>query len=108
MRKIIAAGLAAITLTSALAPAMAFAQRHDHYRGGSNGAAVAAGLAGLAVGAAIANGGRGDYRGGYYYGPPRYAYEHYYGPRYYGPHRCATSQVWDPYVGGYVQRTRCW
>ena len=111
MRKIIAAGLAAVTLTSALGSAVtASAQdrwRHDHDRGG-NGAAVAAGLAGLAVGAALANGGRGDYRGGYYYGPPRYAYEHYYGPRYYGPHRCATSQIWDPYVGGYVQRTRCW
>ena len=116
MRKIISAGLAALTLTSALAPALtASAQdrdgwRHDHdrYRGGNGGAALAAGLAGLAVGAAIANGGRGDYRSGYYYGPPRYAYDYYYGPRYYGPHRCATSQIWDPYVGGYVQRTRCW
>lgn len=115
MRKLIVAGLAALTMTSALAPAVsASAQdRRDHRgdRHDSSGAALAAGLTGLAVGAAIANGGRGDYRDGYYYGPPRYAYQHYYGPRYSGygyRSHCRTTEVWDPYVGGYVERTRCW
>jgi len=75
MRKLITAGLAALTLTSALAPAVtASAQdRRDHRgdRHDSSGAALAAGPdPAWPVGAAIANGGRGDYRDGYYYGPP--------------------------------------
>ncbi len=113
MKRMITAGLAALTLASALAPAVtASAQdrRWDHDRGRDHdhaGAAVAAGIAGLAVGAALANSGRGEYRDGYYYGPPRYAYDYYYGPRYYGARHCRTTRYWDAYVGGYVERTRC-
>jgi hypothetical protein len=69
---------------------------------------VAAGVAGLAIGAALADSGRGRYVDGYYYGPPAYAYEYYYGPGYYGPRRCATRAIWDPYRGRYIDRTRCW
>ena len=112
MRKFITAGLAAVTLAGALAAGPASAQyRHrddDRGRDRDAGAAVAAGIAGLAVGAALANGGRGDYRDGYYYGPPRYAYDYYYGPRYDGRRHCETREVWDSYLGAYVERTRCW
>jgi len=93
MRKIIATGLAAATLLSGLAiGSTASAQyRHGYYHHGGGGAAVAAGIAGLAVGAAIA--GSHPYYGhyGYYYGP-----------------RCRVYTVWDPYYGGYVERRRCW
>ncbi len=80
---------------------------------------MAAGIAGLAVGAAIASGARGDYdadhgyyrgyyRDGYYYGPQAYAGNYYYGRGYDGPRRCRTRTVWDPYVDAYIERTRCW
>jgi len=55
-----------------------------------------AGLAGVAVGAALAS-------GPHYYGP----YGYYYGPAYrygYAPYGVcyATHRVWSPYAGGYV------
>ncbi len=111
MRKFLAASMAALTFAGALAAGPASAQYrrdYDRHRHGDAGAAVAAGIAGLAVGSALANSGRGSYSDGYYYGPSRYAYDYYYGPRYYGPRHCRTRQVWDPYVGGYVEQTRCW
>ncbi len=121
MRKIIAASMAALTLAASLSAGSAFAQHRDDRRRDrdNNGAAVAAGIAGLAVGAALAAGGRGDYdsehhyyrgysRGGYYYGPSAYAGDNYYGSGYAGPRRCRTRTVWDPYVGAYIERTRCW
>ena len=115
MRKFITAGLAAVTLAGAVgAGGSASAQYHRHYRHHDNsGAAVAAGVAGLAIGAAIASGNhdrgyydrgyydRGYYRGGYY--APGYGYGYDYSPR-----RCHTYSTWDPYYGGYVERTRCW
>ncbi len=76
--KIIAAGLAAATLVTGLSVATTssaeswrggHAYRYSHDRGGS---ALAAGIAGLALGAALAGG------SGSYYAAPRYAY----GPRY--------------------------
>ena len=113
MRKIIATGLAALTLASGLAAGPASAQDWRHgYRGHDHdndaGLAIGAGIAGLAVGAALANGGHGRYAEGYYYGPPAYAYNYYYGPSYYGPRHCRTRSVWDPYLGRYVDQTRCW
>jgi len=121
MRKLIAGGMAAVTIAASLAAGPASAQYRDrHYRHHDNsGAAVAAGIAGLAVGAALASGARGDYdydrhyyrgyyRDGYYYGPSSYAGSYYYGPGYDGPRRCRTRTVWDPYVGAYIERTRCW
>ncbi len=120
MRKFIAAGLAALTFAGAAGSGAAMAQprwrgherheRHERWRGrGHNsGAALAAGIAGLAIGAALADGGHGRYVDGYYYGPPRYAYRYYYGPGYDGARHCRTRWMWDPYVGDYVERTRCW
>jgi hypothetical protein len=106
MRKVLTAALAAITLGGAVcataAPAQAQHYGHGHYYGGGHyyghgynngGAAVAAGVVGLALGAAIASN-HGPYYGGYY-APGPYAYG--YGPAY---QTCVTTRwVWDPYYG---------
>ncbi len=99
MRKIIATGLAAATLLGGLSiGSTASAQYRSHYyHRGNAGAAVAAGIAGLAVGAALAD--RPYYGDGYYSRP--YGY-------YYGRPRCRTYTTWDPYAYAYVERTRCW
>ena len=115
MKKIIAAGLAALTMAAAIAPAVtASAQdrhdngdRHDGDRHDNNGGAVAAGIAGLAVGAALADSNRGSYRNGYYYGQPQYAYDYYYGPNYQGARHCHSSRYWDRDARGYSNRTWC-
>jgi hypothetical protein len=115
MRKIIAAGLTALTLVGSLSAGAASAQdwRRDGYgyryhHDNDAGAAIGAGIAGLALGAALADSGRGRYVDGYYYGPPAYAYDYYYGSDYYGPRHCSTRRMWDPYLGRYVDQTRCW
>ncbi len=104
MRKTLTAALAALTLGGAIsATAVTGAEARPgyyhggyyHHGGGRGGVALAAGVAGLAIGAALASD-HGYYRGyygpSYYYGPP--------GPYYYGPATCyATRWVWDPYVG---------
>lgn len=120
MRKALTAAMAALTfggiaLTAAL-PANAQPRgyyrdyRYDRHR--DRDSALAAGVVGLALGAAIAGNNRSDryYGGGYYdrgyYGPP---------PRYYGPppryRTCETNRwVWDPYIGRRVMvrdRYRC-
>lgn len=127
MRKTLAAALAAFTFAGAVATSADAGDRRRYHRDrDDDGAAIAAGIVGLALGAAIASGGRDRgyyydrgyygrpyYGGGYYdrryYGPPRYAY---YGPPrgYYRPyHRsCRTVSRWDPYYGGYVRVRRCW
>lgn len=120
MRKFITAGLTALTLAGGLGAASANAQewRGGHRHDGS-GAAVAAGIAGLAIGAALASDhdrsygydrhyDRGYYRDGYDYGPPARAYGYYGGRGYYDRPRCVTRTVWDPYWGEYTQRTQCW
>jgi hypothetical protein len=110
MKKVLTAALAALTLGGAVATAAAPADARPydgHYYGGGHyyrhdngGAAVAAGVVGLALGAALASNAHPYYydRGYYdrgYYGPA------YYGPGYYAPYRvCETTRwVWDPYVG---------
>lgn len=127
MRKTIAAALAALTFTGALATAAeAHDRRYRHRHDNDDGAAIAAGIAGLAIGAALASNGRdrgyyndryydrGYYGRGYYYddrryyrdrryySPPRYSYYRHRGPR------CDTVRRWDPYYGGYVRIRRCW
>jgi hypothetical protein len=126
MRKTLSVALAALTLAGgALSAGSADARDHRYYDGryhhrdhDDNGAAIVAGIAGLAIGAALANGGHdryydnGYYRRGYYdrgyydrryYGPPAYAYGYGYAPR-----RCRTTTFWDPYADAYVRRTNCW
>jgi hypothetical protein len=120
MRKFVSAALAAVTVAGTIASAgAATAQPYHHgyygggyWRGGhhyyrdNTGAEVAAGIAGLAIGAAIAGGGhervyydRGYYAPGYYYSP-------YYGPPAYRD--CRGVEVWDPYIGRWIHRTQCW
>jgi hypothetical protein len=104
MRKALTAALAAITLGGAVcataAPAEAQHYRGGyghyyggHYRHGDGGAAVAAGVVGLALGAALASN-HGYYDRGYYGGPAYYDYGY---PAY---RTCETTRwVWDPYIG---------
>ena len=77
---------------------------HGYYggRGYGGGALLGAGIAGLAVGAALASP-RYGYGHGYGYGyRPRY-YD--YGPGYYDYGTCLVRRsVWDPYYGGYIVR----
>ena len=104
MRKTLTAALAALTLGGALsatavtgAEARPYGGYHGgYYHRGGGGAAVVAGVAGLAIGAALA--GNHHYYGyGYGYGYPG----PYYGPApyYYGGTCFTTRWVWDPYVG---------
>ena len=109
MRKLLTAGLAALTLGGSVLATTAPAQAapfhgfnggfHNGYRGGFRGRGIgpggvlAAGVIGLALGAAISHP---------YYGPGPYAYGP--GPYYGDPYEAcyAPRQIWDPYVGHYV------
>ena len=103
MKKFVSAALATLAVvgsTVAAVPAQAhpFGGAGWHGAGwhgggwGGGGGALVAGIAGLAVGAAIADHGRPYYRGpGYYYGGPG----------------CWTQSRWDPYFGGYVPVRVC-
>jgi hypothetical protein len=118
MRKFMASALAAVTAAGAIAatatPAAAaphyYYRHHDrhHGHGDAAAAAVVAGIAGLAIGAALSDGdhdrgrsysSRGYYDRGYYSGygyDPRY--DSYYDYR--RPYRMCTmrERVWDPYI----------
>lgn len=112
MRKVLTAALAAITLGGAICATAAPAEARPHgghyyhgghYRHGNAGAAVAAGVVGLALGAALASNGHSYYDRGYYD-------RGYYAPGYYGPgygyRTCeSTRWVWDPYIGRRVPVT---
>ncbi len=121
MKKILTGALAALTAASALAISAAPASARDwDDRGGwgwrhdnDGGAAVAAGIAGLAIGAAIA--GDHPYYGGYYgYAPAPVYYDapppaYYVGPSYYGYYgRCHAQWRWDPYWRRYVRVRACY
>lgn len=131
MRKIITAGMAALTLGASLAatatPAAAESwhdggshqwrgDRGDHrdydrryYRGNNNstGAAIAGGIVGLALGAALSSHNNGSYSNHTYYSRPYYGgSRYYYGNGYYegGGYAVCTGrrEIWDPYIGGYI------
>ena len=133
MRKVLTGALALAFVGSTLAASAAQADDRRRYRGDDHTDAVIAGIAGLAIGAAIGSSSRGSryydgryYDRGYYYGGsyrPGYSYGHApygygYGPRY-GYYdrpyayrsrhyqRCRTTVRFDPYYGRYVERTRC-
>ena len=108
MRKLITAGLAALTLGGSLAATagLAAAEPHGSHGGGWHGGGfrhrdddddwgwgLGAGLAGFALGTALAD------RPYYYdYGPGYYYDDGYYGT-------CVGHRrVWDPYVGHYIIR----
>jgi hypothetical protein len=117
MKKSLAAAMAAITFGGALAAAAAPAQArpYDHGYGGYDygrhydnhrgsdaaGAAIVAGIAGLAIGAALSNGNGHSYaynNDGYY---PRRDYGYYdYGYARPAYQVCESRRwVWDPYIG---------
>ena len=96
MRKALTAALAALTLGGAITATAATTAEarpfygHGYYGHRGNGAGLAvAGIAGLAIGAAIAS--PHYYGGPYAYGPGPYAYGPGYGTCY------ATRWVWDGY-----------
>jgi len=112
--------LAATALTSAVP---AEAQRYRHYRGHDDGTgtAIVAGIAGLAIGAAIASGNNRDrdryyrqrgydpyYDDGYYRSHGYYPNDGYYAYNYRQRYRhCYTERRWDPYWGRGVRVRVC-
>jgi hypothetical protein len=104
------------TILTAAAPA-AEAQRYrggydrGHYRGHDNtGTAIVAGIAGIAIGAAISgNDRRYDYDRGYYRQHGYYPTDGYYYRNNYRSYRgyCETRRVYDPYVGHRVAVRYC-
>ncbi len=117
----VAAGAAALSMVAAATTASADSYRYRHHHSGRGGdvatAAIAAGIVGLAVGAAISDNDHRDrryYDRGYsdrrYYAPPppRYGYGYGYGPRpYYGDRECWTTREYDRWNGAYYERTVC-
>jgi hypothetical protein len=111
MRKVLTAGLAALTLGGSVlatsTPAAAYPHGgwhggyHHGWHGGGAGWAVGAGLLGLAAGAAIADSYHPHYYYGGYYAPAYYDDDYAYGYSTCVSHR----RVWDPYIGGFVYRT---
>ncbi len=100
MKKFLTGALAALTMGGALAatavPASAYPFHGGYgYRGGwGPGGVAAAGLIGLAAGAALAP---------HYYAPGYYAPSYYaYGPR------CRVELRWDPAWGGYDRVNVCY
>ncbi len=113
------AGVAALAVVAGATAASADPYRHGYYghghHGNDVGVAVAGGIVGLALGAAIAGNNNGHYRTGYDYGyapppppPPRY-YGYGYGRPYgYGHGRdCWTTREYDRYRGAMYERTVC-
>lgn len=122
----VAAGLAALALVAGSTAASAQSYRHGGghgyygghgHHGNDAGVAIAGGIVGLALGAAIAGNNNSHYRTGYSsYGyappppPPRY-YDDGYGygrPYAYGHGRdCWTTREYDRYRGTVYERTVC-
>lgn len=123
--------VAGATLMTAAAPAEAQYRRYYHRDRGGDAAAAAiiGGVAGLAIGSAIANNRRDRYYDDRYYYDRGYAYDRgywdrgynrpYYGPRYRGGYRgyyaprrgwgrrCVTRWQYDPYIGRDVRVRYC-
>ena len=104
-KAVLGATLAATALTVA---APAEAQRYRRYRDDDTGTAIVAGVAGLAIGAAIASSANNRdryYRDDYYYND-NYRYNDYNYPRYNNYYyreryveRCRVERRFDPYYG---------
>lgn len=119
----------ALGATALTAAAPAEAQRYRYRDRDNGGAAIVAGIAGIAIGAAIAGSGRDRYRDGYYDRGYRgydrqyynYNYDNYYRQRGYYPRDsyyyrdyerrgwrgCEVRRVYDPYLGQNVRIRYC-
>lgn len=110
MRKLTTAAMAALTLAGSMAWSTGAAAEHRRYQRDrdNTGAVVAAGVLGLALGAAVAsnNNGRTRYYSNGYYNQRYYA-DPYYGRSHYRPQRCRVVTRWDPYYDRYVSYRRC-
>ncbi|MBO9710997.1 MAG: hypothetical protein J7521_22585 [Caulobacter sp.] len=117
----VAAGVAALAMVAGATAASADPYRHGYYRGhrgDETSAAIAGGIVGLALGAAIAGNSNTRYRSGYSYGyapppppPPRY-YDYGYAPRPYGygygyGRDCWSTREYDRWSGSVYERTVC-
>lgn len=96
------------TLLASVAPAEAQRYRHRHHDDGA-GAAIVAGIAGLAIGAAIASSDRRyDYDRRYYREHGYYPHDGYwYRENYRRYDYCTVRRVWDPYIGRHVRVRYC-
>ncbi|AJP73961.1 hypothetical protein [Sphingomonas hengshuiensis] len=109
-KAVLGAAMGASVLT-VMAPT-AEAQRYRHYRDRDNtGVAIVAGVAGLALGAALANDRRYDYDRRYYRERGYYPRDGYYYRQHYRHYRgyetCNVRRVWDPYEGRRVLVRYC-
>ena len=121
MRKTLIAGVAAVTAAIGMLSAGGASARdygrygyyggdryYSHRHRDRDGDALAAGIVGLALGAAIASGNDGRrysyYDRGYYEPRGYYVDRGYYGRPY---RSCRTVRVYDPYYGRAYER-RCW
>lgn len=108
--------VAGATVLTAVAPT-AEAQRYRRHHRDNTGTAIVAGIAGIAIGAAIASSDR-RYRDPRYDYDRRYYRDHGYYPtdgyyyrenyrRYRGYEHCYTRRVWDPYLQRRVKVRYC-
>ncbi len=113
IKKLVLGATLGASVLVAVAPT-AEAQRYryrDHYDRDDGGAAIVAGIAGLAIGAALASDHRYDYdrryyrQRGYYPTDGFYYRENY--RRYRGYHNCTVRRHYDPYMGRSVRIRYC-
>jgi len=108
-KAVLGATLGATALTAAAPAEAQYYRGHRYHRGGdATGAAIVGGIAGLAIGAAIASSNNRDryYRDDYYYNQPRYNYYNEY-PQY-NYRECRIERRYDPYYGRSVRVRVCY
>lgn len=103
--------LGASVLVAVAPTADAQRYRGRHHRGDDGGTAIVAGIAGLAIGAALASDRRYDYDRRYYrergyYPTDGYYYRENY-RRYNGYNNCSVRRHYDPYQGRTVRVRYC-
>ncbi|RYE04363.1 MAG: hypothetical protein EOP61_00890 [Sphingomonadales bacterium] len=115
MANLIKKAVLGVTLGASVLVAVAPTAEAQRYRGrhhrDDGGAAVVAGIAGIAIGAALASDSRYDYDRRYYrergyYPTDGYYYRENY-RRYRGYNHCTVRRQYDPYIGRTVRVRYC-